>query len=515
MAGETWGFKGIFERALELPNGSMVGVSPSGRARIRYNDTLGDVEISVNGSAYTSWSNAGPWTRVGTVVRLDYIGDTVVMGALTASGTEKLRVVGATRLEGDLLVTGVVDPSLRIEEQGSDGAFLGLGPGDTAAVSPAGGMRFRYNSTSGRLEISVNGGAYGPLTVSGWTDDGTVVRLTAVGDTVAIGAAAMAGGEKLRLVGDGRIEGNATITGSLVPDAAIRDAAGSTASLSFGTGVSAAVSAASEAKIRYNVAANSMELSRNAGSYQPIGGGQQVDVSFSFRSVFSGAGTVYFGGFYEFGGSANDFNPVLNFGSANNAYGAHVFIVAGPVSGTATTVRVTGTSITDLGVRNAGDTEDMVLASGDPQGTYKETTKKFLGQVAILKTAGNDRLCNYGWCKYWDNQNRDFILTAYEFTWWGGATDAGADLLLYHHNATGWTYNAGAAPAPPTPVGQMSTVYVTERAVTNNVPGAFKRVGLLIAINGDDSEGIIAAAVQSTNRPFDVGTLIVSVESVA
>jgi hypothetical protein len=61
----------------------------------------------------------------------------------------------------------------------------------------------------------------------------------------------------------------------------------------------------------------------------------------------------------------------------------------------------------------------------------------------------------------------------------------------------------------------MSTVYVTERAVTNNIPGAFKRVSLSVAVNGDDSEGIIAAAVQTTNRPFDVGTLIVSVESVA
>jgi hypothetical protein len=448
------------------------------------------------------------------VIYPDHVTDAVVIGAQAVAGSEILRVVGDSRLEGDLTLIGAIDPSLLIEEDGSDGAFLGMGAGDTAAVSPAGGLRFRYNSTSARLEISVDGGAYGPLTVSGWIDDGTVVRLTTVGDTVAIGAAAMVGAEKLRLVGDARIEGNATITGSLVPDAAIRDAAGSSAALEFGTGVSAAVSNVNEAKIRYNVASDSMELSRNTGDYQPIGGGQQVDVSFSFRSVFTGAGTVYFGGFYELGASANDFNPAINWGSVNNAYAAHVFIVAGPVSGTATTVRVTGTSITDLGVRNAGDTEDMVLASGDPQGTYKETAKKFLGQVTISKTVGNDRLCNYGWCKYWDNQNRDFVLTAYEFTWWGGANDAGADLLLYHHKATGWTYNAGAAPTPPTPVGQMSTVHVTERAVVNDVPGAFKRVGLSVVVNGDDSEGIIAAAVQSTNRPFDVGTLIVSVETV-
>jgi hypothetical protein len=515
MPGETYGWEGIARRAWELPDGQMEGVSPAGKARIRYNHATGDLELSTDGSAYTSWSNAGPWTRVDSVTRLDYISDTVVIGALAASGTEKLRVVGNTRLEGDLLVTGIVDPSLEIEEFASDGAFLGLGAGDSAAVSSAGQARIRFSSVSNGLELSVNGGDYGAFTVSGWTDDGTVVRLTTASDTVVIGAASMAGTEKLRLVGDARIEGNTTITGSLVPEAGIRDASGSVAALSFGTGVSAAVSAANEAKIRYNLAGDSMELSRNGGAYQPIGGGQQVDVSFSFRSVFSGAGTVYFAGFYEFGSSANDFNPTINLGSVNNAYAAHVFIVAGPVSGTATTVRVSGTSITDLGVRAAADTEDLLLEAADPQGTYVETSKKFLGQVSIEKISGDDRLCNYGWCKYWDNQNRDFILTAYEFTWWGGATDAGADLLLYHHKVTGWTYNAGAPPTPPTPVGQMSTVYVTERAVTNNIPGAFKRVSLSVAVNGDDSEGIIAAAVQTTNRPFDVGTLIVSVESVA
>ena len=39
-------------------NGAAVAVSPAGKARIRYNDTLGVFEQSVNGAAYTAF-NAG------------------------------------------------------------------------------------------------------------------------------------------------------------------------------------------------------------------------------------------------------------------------------------------------------------------------------------------------------------------------------------------------------------------------------------------------------------------------
>src|SRR5574341_1121397 len=40
----------------------------------------------------------------------------------------------------------------------------------------------------------------GAADVTGWTDDGAVVRLTTVGDAVAIGAAVQVGTEKVRVV---------------------------------------------------------------------------------------------------------------------------------------------------------------------------------------------------------------------------------------------------------------------------------------------------------------------------
>jgi hypothetical protein len=64
-----------------------------------------------------------------------------------------------------------------------------------------------YNETDNQLQGRVNGswvnlGYTGGATGGGWTDDGTVVRLTTASDTVAIGTATMSGSEKLRVVGD-------------------------------------------------------------------------------------------------------------------------------------------------------------------------------------------------------------------------------------------------------------------------------------------------------------------------
>jgi hypothetical protein len=67
--------------------------------------------------------------------------------------------------------------------------------------------------TAGTGISIVDGGAGGPVTISatpgvgGWTDDGTIVRLTTATDRVAIGTAVIVGTEKLRVVGTSRFEG--------------------------------------------------------------------------------------------------------------------------------------------------------------------------------------------------------------------------------------------------------------------------------------------------------------------
>lgn len=137
-------------------------------------------------------------------------------------GAEKLRVVGDARIEGKLTVTGVIDPTAVILSDPALGTalFFESFPGQTAPVSGPTTGRLRYNNTTGRWQASTQGGAYTDFDTtgdSGWTDDGTLVRLTTITDTVAIGAATMFGSEKVRIVGFTRLEGPLLIEDPLGP----------------------------------------------------------------------------------------------------------------------------------------------------------------------------------------------------------------------------------------------------------------------------------------------------------
>lgn len=235
-------------------------------------------------------------------------------------------------------------------------------------------------------------------------------------------------------------------------------------------------------------------------------------VSHAFNSVGTGVNTVYVGGFYFFASAADDFNPLITFGTVDAAYAAHLGLVCDVSPGGNTSITVSGTSINDDGVRNAGDSEVVTFLDADAQGFYRETAKKWIGQVSIEKTAGNDRLCNYMFAKYWDADNHLFYLSGFECTWFGNGNDPDANIVIYHHKATGWTYNLAADPTPPTPLYDMQAIYVTEFAVRNNEPGAFKRSAINDRVEGDASEGLIGAVSQSTGRPFDAGTMKWSVK---
>lgn len=100
--------------------------------------------------------------------------------------------------------------------------FIGFGTeralefpdGTVAPVSPLGRCRLRYDATANQIQVSLDGGPYQALitsampTVSPWQDDGGGnVRLVNLGNDVAIGAAAVVGAERLRVVGGARVEG--------------------------------------------------------------------------------------------------------------------------------------------------------------------------------------------------------------------------------------------------------------------------------------------------------------------
>ena len=235
--------------------------------------------------------------------------------------------------------------------------------------------------------------------------------------------------------------------------------------------------------------------------------------SWAFMSRDASSGTNYIGGFYKFETSDNDFNPSVTFGTVNSSYAAHFFLVqaAGASGGVDTVVRVTGTTMDDQGNRATGVNVDITVDDAGAVGTYYETPEKWLGQVTLAKQSGPDLLMNYGFCKYWDNNNTHFKVSGMEATWLGAKNDNTPDILLRHHKAIGWTYNNAAAPTPPPPIASMATDHNTEIFIVNNEEGAWKRDDLTDNVHGEITEGLIIELQTTTNRTYAIGNFMVRI----
>ena len=97
------------------------------------------------------------------------------------------------------------------------------------------------------------------------------------------------------------------------------------------------------------------------------GAGSLAFKSYSFSGDRGTDRLVYMGGSYhapEADANLSDSNPTQTLGVANHAYGAHVFAVAqqaGATDGSDLILTVSGTSITDLGIRTDSDSETLVI----------------------------------------------------------------------------------------------------------------------------------------------------------
>lgn len=232
--------------------------------------------------------------------------------------------------------------------------------------------------------------------------------------------------------------------------------------------------------------------------------------AWTFDSPAGTAGTFYFGGFYLF--HTTSFTPAggTNVGSANSAYAAHALVVLGAAS-TDMVIRVTGTSITDAGVRTTSDTEDIDTSGGSTD-DYYETGKKWIGQVSYTLQSGTGVIIDAGFSKYWDNNNTDFAVVGLEATWLGGANDSAANIELLHHQLTGWTYSGGGgSPTPPTALANMNADHVTENDIVNGEPGAWKRTNLSTSVAGSSSEGTIWRITTGSNKAFELGNLLMRI----
>lgn len=234
----------------------------------------------------------------------------------------------------------------------------------------------------------------------------------------------------------------------------------------------------------------------------------QEYASWAFRDRGVGGGVAYLAGFYEMGATAwlPSGGPQTH-GTADVSYAAHAFVVLGGASSDMI-IRVTGTSITDGAVRVLGDTQD-IDTSGGVLNEYKETSKKWLGQVTFTLLSGTAVSVNYGFSKYWDNGNTDFVLGGLEVLGVAAKSSAGFDVSLICHNAVGWTYNAGAEPTPPI-VATMSTDHGDERKLAANQHFAWKRTDLEIRVNGGDGEGVLVQVTTASNNELDFLTASIS-----
>ena len=233
--------------------------------------------------------------------------------------------------------------------------------------------------------------------------------------------------------------------------------------------------------------------------------------SYTFSARDAASGANYSAGFYDFSTTdANLTNASLTVthGGANAPYAAHAFCVTGGVGstdGSDLVLTVSGTSITDAGVRTTTDSE-VIVAVGTAAATdqYFETNKKWLGTVTftLSSTAGSsfDLDFNYGFCKYEDFSNNDFVVNSFECVGLCNANDSGFDIELLHHKATGWTYAATGFVAGSSAIVKMTTVHSTESDIDAGEPFAFKRTVLAESVSGSASEGVVIRITTGANN---------------
>lgn len=275
-------------------------------------------------------------------------------------------------------------------------------------------------------------------------------------------------------------------------------------------------------KSRLYVSANgSLHIVTDDGTDLAISGPDSSPVFRSFSVISGNAGTYYMGGFYD--ASAADANLSLGgsvaHGIATVTYGTHAFVVAGGVgtsnkSTGAVQLRVSGTSVTEAGVRTVSDSEIVVpdIENGSiSTDTFLETDKKWVGQVTYtLENDGTGDATtasfdfNYGFNKSDDFGDRDFTIVDFDIVGLGGATDSGFDVELLHHSAAGWTYAAtGFVPGGDIVV-RLSTDQSTDVQLRGGVHFAYKRTGLSTAVVGSGNGGIVIRVTTGANNSISL-----------
>lgn len=241
--------------------------------------------------------------------------------------------------------------------------------------------------------------------------------------------------------------------------------------------------------------------------------------TYGFASPAGASGTYYVAGFYRAPSAhvaADQAGPTQTHGSANSSYAAFAFVVAGGAGvvaagvGNQVGLRVTGTSITDKGVRTGSDTEVLTdditgLALND----YLQTTKKWIGQITFeLYVVGGAPATyslnfNYGTAKFENICNKNFFVKGIDIAGRAGANDSGFNIELLHHKLTGWTYDAAAFVPGTTVLASMNSDHVTEKNLVTSEDFGYKRDNLGQFVASGNGEGILFRITTGANKAVE------------
>lgn len=239
----------------------------------------------------------------------------------------------------------------------------------------------------------------------------------------------------------------------------------------------------------------------------------------TFRSPSGLAGRYHDFGYYSAPAtskSATQAAATQTWGTANVAYGAKTFIVAagaGTASGGTTGVgkiTVSGTSVSDDGVRVAGDSEVIVAdTSALTANQYAESHKYWIGQVTFTLGQTGDRTAyactfNYGFAKYFEFDERKVVVASIEATGRAGANDTGFNIELLKHDGTGWTYHATAFVPGGAVIAAMATDYVVEKNLSANERFGWERYSLGVVIDGAaGNQGVVVRVTTGANNAVE------------
>lgn len=262
-------------------------------------------------------------------------------------------------------------------------------------------------AASGQI-LKWNGSAWAPAadntgTASGWTDDGTVVRLDAVGDFVGIGTSAPS--EKLDVVGNLVVSGkanigpgnanaglNAFVTGTL------NSASGHYSTVGGGLGNSASGTRSTVGGGQENTAIGPRSTVGGgigniaSGTYSTVGGGR--------NATASGLNSTVGGGFTN---TANDTAATVSGGRTNTASGSNSTVgggVGNTASGGGSTVgggfynTASGTQSTAIGTVAKAQHNGSIVIAANSSGSTTDSIASGGAEQLVIRADGGLYLTN-------------------------------------------------------------------------------------------------------------------------